>query len=668
MTNSWLCGFQGISLMYLVLAMLCLAVLMITNLHFLAVHRSGFVQTHMTKFIVLSFILPLSLVLPVAIRQQIENPGFGSICFVSAQVASPYFFYPLAVIVTLATLLHLGTIIFMIRSTIRARSASVSDSVPSDSEFSSSDGSGKGPSKKIRGLQTARDISLFFKQQWRPGLFALWTLIVQMIYWLFYFLEAKKLETIQSNPPWFSQWVLCLVQQAGISAQSGLLSLTSPTPDQLQIAGDAAQRACASIAESNVPSFMWAAFADMLPATIGITNLIIFGTKLELWQDLRNLLCGAPRKTTEYSMDRVSKESQDRHHRHHSQSDDQDHDQTQEKRGHGIQGKQSKQHSRQDGSDFKNKDHRTDDGEFHTSRDILIAPPQSMAQNGSIGMALQSESRVDTHSAAGIGAGASGSSPTASGSLKGSNGRPSFGGPTRKLSVRFQDREPILYRQPSTTESAPSPPSPSPPSPRQPTQSPSRHFPHSGPLDIQSLQSHQDSLHEKINLHHARLVTEGTDPWPSWPSSVPTIDTPSSAPLIVEARRPSLTVRTNSMGSQQHRQNPSISSSNPRATPVSPRTPDLSSSRAGFYNSEDLAAGEALQAARRGSNNSTSTTQGHPPTPTRVGSVRDTGRGPSYEYDRREQSPIYGDASLPSPVHALSPPPVPQRSQSRRRS
>jgi hypothetical protein len=111
----------------------------------------------------------------------------------------------------------------------------------------------------MRGLQKAREISLFFKQQWRPGLFALWTLIVQMSYWLFYFVEAKKLEAIQSNPPWFSQWVLCLVQQAGISAQSGLLSLTSPTPEQLQVAGDAAQRACASIAESNVTSFMWAA-------------------------------------------------------------------------------------------------------------------------------------------------------------------------------------------------------------------------------------------------------------------------------------------------------------------------------------------------------------------------------------------------------------------------
>lgn len=101
--------------MYLVLALLCLAVVMITNLHFISVYQSSFIQKHMTKLMVLSFVLPLSLVLPVAIRQQIENPGFGSVCFVSAQVASPFFFYPLSVIVCLATLVHIGTIVFMVQ-------------------------------------------------------------------------------------------------------------------------------------------------------------------------------------------------------------------------------------------------------------------------------------------------------------------------------------------------------------------------------------------------------------------------------------------------------------------------------------------------------------------------------------------------------------------------
>lgn len=101
--------------MYMVLTMLCLGFLLIANLHVLTVFRSYVVQNHLTKLMVLSFFLPLSLVLPVAIRKQVENPGFGSICFVSSQVASPYFFYPLSVVVCLATLLHLGTIAFMIK-------------------------------------------------------------------------------------------------------------------------------------------------------------------------------------------------------------------------------------------------------------------------------------------------------------------------------------------------------------------------------------------------------------------------------------------------------------------------------------------------------------------------------------------------------------------------
>jgi len=110
--------------MYIVLVMLCLGFLLIANLHLLTVYRSSLIQSRMSALIIFSFFLPLSLVLPVSIRKQIENPGFGSICFVSSEVASPYFFYPLSITVCIAILLHLGTIAFMIRVRIFLESPS----------------------------------------------------------------------------------------------------------------------------------------------------------------------------------------------------------------------------------------------------------------------------------------------------------------------------------------------------------------------------------------------------------------------------------------------------------------------------------------------------------------------------------------------------------------
>ncbi|KAG0343031.1 hypothetical protein BG000_010168 [Podila horticola] len=239
MTNSWFCGVQGIALQYIVLVMCCLAVLLIANLHLLTVYRSSMIQNSMSRLMIVSFFLPLALVVPVAVRKQIENPGFGSICFVSAKVASAFFFYPLAIVVSLAALMHLGTIAYMIRTKLKAN---VSTTVSDSTSFSQTDSRGNPISRKQGRLQTARDISLMLKQQWRPGLFALCLVIIDMIYWLFYFIEAKKLLSVGPTTDWFIQWMTCLGHQAVLSMQSGLLSATSG-PAELKTAGDNAQRA-----------------------------------------------------------------------------------------------------------------------------------------------------------------------------------------------------------------------------------------------------------------------------------------------------------------------------------------------------------------------------------------------------------------------------------------
>jgi len=101
--------------MYLSLVLLSLGFLLISNLHLLTVYRSSLIQNSLSKLMVAFFILPMGLVMPAIVEKQIMNPGFGSICFVGPESASANFFYPVAVIVSIATVMHLGTIGFMIR-------------------------------------------------------------------------------------------------------------------------------------------------------------------------------------------------------------------------------------------------------------------------------------------------------------------------------------------------------------------------------------------------------------------------------------------------------------------------------------------------------------------------------------------------------------------------
>ncbi|KAG0365113.1 hypothetical protein BGZ54_006851 [Gamsiella multidivaricata] len=286
MTNSWLCAVQGIGITYLVLVILWLGLLLITNLHVLAVYRSSIVQTYMSRFMVLAFSLPLAMVIPVVVRKEIMNPGFGSICFVGPNVADAYFFIPLSVIVCLATLMHLGTIGYMIRTKVEAGKDSFSQGIANPH---------LPVSTKERRLQISRDISLFLKQQWRPGVFALGLLFIDMVYWLFYFVESKKLMNVGPKVPWFQDWISCLGQQTVLAIKAGTLSAKNPTPDQIQATGDFAQMFCSGIARPHVPNAAWAALTDILPSIFGIVVLLIFGSRMELWRDLKSHLFGQSR-------------------------------------------------------------------------------------------------------------------------------------------------------------------------------------------------------------------------------------------------------------------------------------------------------------------------------------------------------------------------------------
>ncbi|KAF9912572.1 hypothetical protein EC991_009997 [Linnemannia zychae] len=289
MTNSWFCGLSGTVLPYMALVILSLGALLIANLHLLTVYRSSLIQNSLGRLMILTFILPFGAIIPVVINNQVKYPGFGSICFMGPDAAGPYFFLPLSIIVCAGSLLHLGTIGFMVKAAIVANSAS---SVGNSHSRSSNGDSNNSMTPRQRRLQTARDVTLQIKQQWRPGFLVFYLLIMDAVYSLFYYFEAKKLLSVKSSTPWFQEWVTCLAAQTVESAKAGRISLVNPTPDQFLAAGAYAQRNCASIAAPFVPNFTWAAWSDLIPAMYGVIILIIFGSKLELWQDLRERLFG----------------------------------------------------------------------------------------------------------------------------------------------------------------------------------------------------------------------------------------------------------------------------------------------------------------------------------------------------------------------------------------
>ena len=148
-----------------------------------------------------------------------------------------------------------------------------------------------------------------------------------MVWWLFYFVEAKKLVTSEPllSRPWFQDWVTCLSQQTTLAMNAGAVSLKNSTEQQIRAAvGEASQQACASVAQPFVPNIVTVSLKEILPAVLGIVILGIFGSRKELWRDLktwwlegrrarrRRLWCGRATDLSETEED-DRKEQQDRY-------------------------------------------------------------------------------------------------------------------------------------------------------------------------------------------------------------------------------------------------------------------------------------------------------------------------------------------------------------------
>ncbi|KAF9433793.1 hypothetical protein BGZ76_008963 [Entomortierella beljakovae] len=596
MSNSTFCGVQGTIIVYIALVMLCLAVLLIANLHVLTVFQSVIIQRNMTKLIIFTFILPLASIIPVALRKEFEYPGFGSVCFIKSDIAGPFFFYPLSIFACIGALMHLGTIGYMVKATIRATATSVN----SAALRSHSDSQSNAPmsATKLR-LLKARNITRILKKQWRAGFFAICLIAVDMTYWLFYFIEAKKAIGVNADTPWLTAWAGCILY-------------ADPNADR--------QSACLDVARPNVPKFAWIVTTEVFPASLGLITFITFGSKLAFWQDVFSaLFCGLrKRDSTVFVMNDITRDSeQGKLGRSELQSSENfDEKQT----GHRVQDYNDK------GGIYSGESSLNPSA--YNSRDIL---------SNTFSQDFTKENAIPSMP----------SPPTATPY----NTKAALGGPTRKASVRIvEEREPILYVNPAS-----------------------------------KLQSEKENNENQkkiaIEKEHqrAKLVSEGSEPWPSWPTTTTTSSVPRSfsESFSPARRRPDLTVCTEGdIPTPNHHNLLSPTTQHMPSFVPSPAPVYSTPTSPGFYNFEDIGISPDFGQHEQ---------VNHGPS---IIPARTSSRSPHYQ-GRSQQSGIqysgkrsldyqsrnHGSASTtpvspyyPASPTSSSPPPIPPKSQSRKTS
>jgi hypothetical protein len=106
---------------------------------------------------------------------------YATLCLVSQDKASQLFFYPLAVMIFPAFLVHCATFIHIARISVMNSQ---------DSETMSRSTLSAGAAAVI---SHRRHVMMAIRIQWRAALMAICAIVSVMLYWLFYFIQLKKI-------------------------------------------------------------------------------------------------------------------------------------------------------------------------------------------------------------------------------------------------------------------------------------------------------------------------------------------------------------------------------------------------------------------------------------------------------------------------------------------
>ncbi|KAF9562215.1 hypothetical protein EC968_005373 [Mortierella alpina] len=257
--NSKLCGAQGVLIIYLTHTSALWCTLLIYKLHLLAVWRSDIVDRYYAWLTGFCWVFPLAFAIPIAARNLSQYAGIGSTCLVSNSNLNTYLFYPLAVYIYPAMLLHACTVAKMVHLAVLSSKIDTGLSQLSTSARI----------KRTTTMQAKR----LLRGQWRPALMLGITMSSLTVFWLFYYIEARRIADVTIDTDWFRGWLICVMENGA----KGLSSFETQT-------------LCAKKYASNLPSIPWFATAEMLHAVIGIVVALVFVAKAEFWSEWSFLL------------------------------------------------------------------------------------------------------------------------------------------------------------------------------------------------------------------------------------------------------------------------------------------------------------------------------------------------------------------------------------------
>ncbi|KAI8595028.1 hypothetical protein EDD21DRAFT_295652, partial [Dissophora ornata] len=122
---------------------------------------------------------------------------YATLCLVAQEKASQIFFYPMAAMIFPAFLIHIATFIHIARISVMSSE---------DSESMSRSTLSAGAAAVI---SHRRHVMMAIRIQWRAALMAIFAMLSVMLYWLFYFIQLRKI-----NPTTLTlhitEFVLCL--------------------------------------------------------------------------------------------------------------------------------------------------------------------------------------------------------------------------------------------------------------------------------------------------------------------------------------------------------------------------------------------------------------------------------------------------------------------------
>lgn len=228
--NNVLCGIQGALLVFSSHATSIWIAAIILNLHIHTVWNSNFLSTKYFYIHMICWGIPLALTI-ISLCKHVIKYEIAGLCLIDVKEASNIIFYPMAVWIVPSFIIHMATFIYIAKISAQAESDK-SGSTQSFVDFIS---------KRNHVLQAV-------KIQWRALLLAIVLLITVMCYWLFYFVELKR---VASDPAKFTSWLTCVALGQG-------------------------QEKCAKLTQDLLPSFGLLISAEMSVSGFGIYLIVIF--------------------------------------------------------------------------------------------------------------------------------------------------------------------------------------------------------------------------------------------------------------------------------------------------------------------------------------------------------------------------------------------------------